>query len=109
MSLFFPGPDEKSRHTIFPGVEISTSACKEMMLSHVVMAPLAVVAPHQHPHEQVGIVLKGRAVFRIGAEEKELGPSDMYRIPSQVTHQVRALAEGAEALDIFHPIREDYL
>jgi quercetin dioxygenase-like cupin family protein len=33
----------------------------------------------------------------------------MYTIPGGVTHRVVALEEGAKALDIFHPVREDYL
>jgi len=72
------------------------------------MQPGAIVAEHQHPHEQVGMVLKGKAIFFIGAEEKVMHQGDMYRIPSNVKHRVLALDEGLEALDIFCPIREDY-
>jgi quercetin dioxygenase-like cupin family protein len=60
------------------------------------------------PHEQVGIVIEGRALFIVGGEEKTLGPGDMYRIPGHVKHKVVALEQTVKALDIFHPIREDY-
>ncbi len=108
MSLFFPTSDELSRHNIFPGVRIQTCAADHMMLSVVDLEPHAVVEEHSHPHEQVGILLQGRATFFIGGEQKTLQAGDMWRIPGGVKHKVIALDEPVRALDIFHPIREDY-
>src|SRR5262245_43212536 len=107
MSLYFPTAQEFSRHNIFQGVSIATCAAEKMMLSYVEMAPRAVVAEHSHPHEQVGIILEGRAIFWIGDEEKTLGAGDMFRIPGGVKHRVTALDQPVRALDIFCPIRED--
>ena len=109
MSRYFPTPAERSRHTIFPGVQVSTCASEKMMLSLATLEPHAVVEEHSHPHEQVGIVLEGRAIFIIGGEEKTLGPGDIFRIPGNVRHKVIALEQTVKALDVFHPIREDYL
>ena len=78
------------------------------MLSHVHLEPHSVVEEHSHPHEQVGMLLKGRAIFYIGGEEKTLGPGDFYRIPGNVKHRVVVLDEPTEALDIFCPVREEY-
>ncbi len=108
MSLYFPDAVDCSRHTIFPGVTIQTCAANDMMLSLAVLEPHAVVEEHSHPHEQVGIVIEGQAIFFIGGEEKTLGPGAMYRIPGQVRHKVIALDQRVKALDIFHPIRDDY-
>ena len=108
MSRYFPAPEECSRHTIFPGVHIRTAAAERMMLSVVDLEPHSVVAEHSHPHEQVGMVLSGRAIFTIGGEEKTLGAGDLYRIPGGVPHKVVALEEPVRALDIFNPVREDY-
>ncbi len=107
MSLFFPTADECARHTIFPGVTVQTCAAEKMMLSLAVLEPHAVVAEHSHPHEQVGMVLEGRAVFVIGGEEKTLQAGDMFRIPGGVRHKVTALDQRVRALDIFYPIREE--
>jgi quercetin dioxygenase-like cupin family protein len=109
MSLYFPSREERSTHTIFPGVTIHTCAAEKMMLSYVELAPHAVVEEHSHPHEQVGMVLEGRLRFTIGGEEKLLSKGDMFRIPGNVKHRVVALEEPVKVLDIFHPIREDYL
>src|SRR2546425_5259834 len=98
MSHYFPDPGELSRHTIFPGVHIRTAAAERMMLSVVDLEPHAVVAEHEHPHEQVGMVLQGRAIFWIGGEEKTLGPGDVYRIPGHTRHRVTALDASVRAL-----------
>lgn len=108
MSLYFPSAADMSRHTIFPGVTIATCSVEKMMLSYVELQPHSTVAEHSHPHEQVGILLEGKALFTIGGEEKLLIKGDMWRIPGGVKHKVVTLEESAKALDIFTPIREDY-
>ena len=109
MSQFFPTPNDMGRHQIFPGVSIQTSALDKMMLSIVDLQPHSVVEEHAHPHEQVGILLEGRVLFTIGGEVKTLQPGDVWRIPGGVKHKVVVLEGPAKALDIFSPIREDYL
>ncbi len=108
MSNYFPTPAECGRHSIFPGVTIRTCAAEKMMLSLVDLEPHSVVAEHSHPHEQVGMVLEGRAIFTIGDEEKTLQAGDFYRIPGHVRHKVVVLAETCKALDIFYPVRDEY-
>lgn len=108
-SAYFIPAGQGSRHTIFPGVEICTTAGRSMMLSVVTFEPGSVVTDHAHPHEQMGIMISGQAEFTVGGITKILGPGDIWRIPGGVTHRVRALEGPALALDVFHPIREDYL
>lgn len=108
MSEYFYQLSDCPEHTIFPGVKIRTAWLDKLMTSVVAMEPRAVVEEHQHPHEQMGIVLSGRAVFTVGGESKTLGPGDVYRIPSNVRHKVVALEEPVRAFDVFSPIRDDY-
>lgn len=98
-----------TRHAIFPGVEIRTTAGKGLMLSVVTFEPNAEVPDHAHPHEQMGLMISGRAEFTVGGITKVLGPGDIWRIPGGVRHKVVGLDGPAVALDVFHPIREDYL
>lgn len=109
MSKYFTNSAQCKQRNIFPGVDISTFAGEHLMLSLVTFEPNAIVERHSHPHEQAGMVLEGRATFIVGDEERVLGPGDMYRIPGNVEHRVVALDERVTALDIFHPVREDYL
>jgi quercetin dioxygenase-like cupin family protein len=108
MSTYFPTADECARHTIFPGVHIRTCACEKMMVSLAELAAGSVVEEHAHPHEQVGLVLEGKAVFFIGGEEKTLQPGELFRIPGNVRHRVVALDRPVKVIDIFYPVREEY-
>jgi quercetin dioxygenase-like cupin family protein len=106
---FFIAAGSGSRHVIFPGVEIRTAASRQVMLSVVRFEPRSSVPDHSHPHEQMGMMISGRLEFTIGGITRVLGPGDIWRIPGGVAHSVRAFDEPAVALDVFHPIREDYL
>ena len=107
-SYFIPA-GSGSRHVIFPGVEIHTTAGANLMISVVRLEPESVVLDHSHPHEQMGYLVEGRLEFTVGGVTRLLGPGDIWRIPSGVSHRVRALDQPAIAIDVFHPIREDYL
>ncbi len=107
--VYFLPAGSGSRHVIFPGVEIQTMAGTSLMLSVVRFEPESVVTDHAHPHEQMGILLEGELEFTVGHLTRLLGPGDMWRIPGGVVHRVRSLKKPAVALDVFHPIREDYL
>lgn len=109
MSQYFPTRDERAHHTIFPGVQIQTCSTERLMVSVVDLEPGSVVEEHSHPHDQVGMLLEGKAVFTIGGEEKTLQAGDVYCIPGNVKHKVITLEEPTRAIDIFTPIREDYL
>ncbi len=106
---YFISAGSGSRHLIFPGVEIRTTAGRQLMLSVVRFEPGSVVLDHSHPHEQMGMLISGRLEFTVGGITRVLGPGDIWRIPGGTAHRVRALDEPALALDVFHPIREDYL
>jgi unsaturated pyranuronate lyase len=105
---YFLTRSDCSRHTIFPGVEIHTAAGQQMMLSLVEFAPHAVVEPHSHPHEQMGMLLEGELTFTIGGQTRTLRPGEMWRIPGGVVHSAVAGDQPVKALDVFHPVREDY-
>jgi unsaturated pyranuronate lyase len=66
------------------------------------------VPEHQHANEQLGLVLRGSVRFRVGDEERELGPGGTWRIPPDVPHEVVAGPEGAEVIDAFAPARADW-
>lgn len=108
MSDFFYTEADCAEHQIFPGVRIRTSWLERLMTSVVHFEPGSIVEDHSHPHEQMGIVLSGRAEFTVGGETRTLGPGDLYRIPGGVRHRVAALDEPVRAFDVFSPVREDY-
>jgi quercetin dioxygenase-like cupin family protein len=69
----------------------------------------ATVPAHSHPHEQLGIVLRGMQALVIDGEAHELGPMQGYVIPGGVEHSAYCGPEGATVIDVFQPVREDYV
>lgn len=108
MVKYFYERAECSQHNIFPGVDIRTVAGDRLMLSLVEFAPHSVVRPHSHPHEQMGLLLEGELTFVVGGEKRTLRAGEMWRIPGGVEHAVYAGEQPAKALDVFHPVRDDY-
>jgi quercetin dioxygenase-like cupin family protein len=106
---YFVDADDCKAKAIFPGVQIRTAAGSQMMLSVVYFEPNSVVESHSHPHEQVGILLEGELTFTIGDQTQVVSPGQMWCIPGGVPHRVVAGPKRAKALDVFHPVREDYL
>jgi len=78
------------------------------MLNLVSLEPGALVPRHSHPHEQLGLVLRGSMTLMVEGEDHELREMDGYTLPGGVEHQGTAGAQGALVLDVFRPVREDY-
>ena len=100
---------EGPRRPLFPGVDLRSAACENLMLCVVNLEANSEVPDHAHPHEQMGYLVSGRLEFTVGGVTRVLGPGDLWKIPGGVRHSVRALDGPAVALDVFHPIRQDYL
>lgn len=49
--------------------------------------------PHAHPQEQVMYVISGKLRVRFGEEVADLGPSQAFKAPPDVEHQVSALED----------------
>ncbi len=105
----FVHPGDLPRLELFPGIVGALSTGQNLMLSFLEMEEGAEVAEHSHPHEQAGLVLEGALRFRIGAEEKVAGPGDAFIIPPNVVHWGVVEKGPAKVLDIFSPVREDYV
>lgn len=105
----FPGPDDLIKRLLFPGVHAFVCAGEHMTLSRVHFDEGGVVERHAHPHEQVGILVRGRARFEIGEESRILEAGEIYRIPGGTLHRVTAIQGPVIAFDVFFPSRPEYL
>jgi quercetin dioxygenase-like cupin family protein len=77
-------------------------------LAVVELEPNSIVPEHQHPNEQLGLVLTGTLTFTIGGQARDLVPGDTYVIPGNVPHDVVTGPGGAVVLDVFAPVRADW-
>jgi quercetin dioxygenase-like cupin family protein len=78
------------------------------MLNLVELNPDAVVARHSHPHEQLGVILRGSMTLVVVGEDHVLEEMDGYTLPGGIEHEGIAGPRGALVLDVFRPVREDY-
>lgn len=67
------------------------------------------VSTHTHPHEQITYILKGSFRFVVDGEERVVGAGDSCHFASESPHGGIPLEDGCELLDVFTPIREDFL
>ncbi len=63
---------------------------------------------HDHPHEQMGLVLEGHLSLTVGEEMRVLGPGDVCAIPPNVRHGATKADDGCAVIEIFTRRRDDY-
>ena len=80
----------------------------DLMLVRVEFEKDAIGTIHQHPHRQASFVAAGRFLVTVGSEQKELNAGDVFYAAGDTPHGVRALEKGT-LVDVFTPIREDFL
>lgn len=94
--------------TPVPGCKLRTPFGQHLMLSYLEMEDGAEVPLHHHPHEQGGILLKGKLQLTIGDETRVVEQGSLFLIPPEVPHRAVAVDGPAVVLDVFSPVREDY-
>jgi quercetin dioxygenase-like cupin family protein len=109
MSLQLLRFSEIPSFTMVEGIEARPIFGAQAMLNLVTFEPGSTVPAHSHPHEQLGIVLAGMQALVIDGETHELGPMEGYVIPGGVEHAAYCGPDGATVLDVFSPVREDYV
>lgn len=63
---------------------------------------------HTHPHEQTGYLVKGHIRLTIGEEKCDVQAGDAWCVPGGVEHGAEII-EDSVAIEVFSPVREDYL
>ena len=92
-----------------PGIERQMVVGQNMMMCRFRFAPFVVTNEHSHPHEQMTLVVQGRVKFIISGEEHILSAGDVLHFPPHNRHGATMLDEEVILIDIFSPIREDFL
>jgi quercetin dioxygenase-like cupin family protein len=82
---------------------------ERLMVCRLHFAPHVVTAVHSHPHEQITIVDKGRVLFTVDGRQREASAGDVLHFPSGIRHGATILDEEVVLIDIFSPVREDFL
>lgn len=97
------------KETISPGIERQMIYGENLMVCRLRFAPGTVTPAHSHRHEQITIVEQGRARFVIGESERIATAGDVLLFPGGFWHGATVLDEETVLIDVFSPIREDFL
>ena len=107
-SYFLKGKDE-------PAVSVDEGITRQllgyddsMLVARVEFENDAVGYTHRHPHSQVAYVESGVFDFTVGSDTSRLVAGDCAYIPPNVDHGAQCIEAGV-LLDIFSPIREDFI
>jgi quercetin dioxygenase-like cupin family protein len=97
---------------LMPELSLSRSAVRtdDALVVFNWVDPPATLPLHDHPFDQLALILAGRCVMRVGEEERPLGPGEFVYIPAGASHGLEAVgSERVLNVDVFSPAREDYL
>ncbi len=92
-----------------PGIERRMIVGERLMICRLRFDPFVVTPVHTHPHEQMTIVERGRVRFFIEGEERIVHAGDVLHFPSNIEHGATMMDEEVVLIDIFTPLREDFL
>lgn len=99
-------PEESPR----PGVRRRAIRSANAMVVRNELDPGMQTFPHSHDFEQLVIIEKGRVRFTIGDHVQEMGPGSLCVIPAGIKHFADPIGdETVVNIDVFSPVREDYL
>ncbi|MDT4966075.1 MAG: hypothetical protein QOJ64_812 [Acidobacteriota bacterium] len=101
--------DNVSVERLEEGIERQMIVGEKLMICRLRFAPGIVTPAHDHPHEQITFVEKGRVLFTIGEEERIAETGDVLHFPPNSWHGATMLDEEVILIDIFSPLREDFL
>jgi len=106
--MYFHDPSERETKELLPGIIARTFWGQKMLAAVVDLDPETILPMHNHPHEQLGIVIEGEFELTIGGEARILKPGDVYLIPGGVEHGAKTFAQPVKVMDVFSPVREEY-
>lgn len=99
---------ELKSHEIIPGFTARFIHTDKMTVSYWEIKKGKKLPEHSHPHEQISQVMEGRFQLTIDGESMDMQPGKTAVIPSHAVHSGIALTD-CKVMDIFAPIREDYM
>lgn len=101
--------DDVKTEQIADGIERQMIVGEKLMVCRLRFRPHVVTAVHSHPHEQITLVEKGRVRFTIAGNERIADRGDVLHFASGTPHGATMLDEEVVLIDIFTPLREDFL
>ncbi|MCG8571549.1 MAG: cupin domain-containing protein [Spirochaetes bacterium] len=100
---------EQNYIKMLEGIQIKTLVHgKNSLMSKFLLDKGITLPAHRHPYEQTGYLISGEIILYIDDKQFPLKAGDSWTIPENIEHKAEIL-EDSIALEIFVPLREDYL
>jgi quercetin dioxygenase-like cupin family protein len=93
---------------IWEGVVVRPVHGEQVTLALVELAPNSRVPDHHHVNEQSGVLVRGSFRLRVGEKTLEVKPGGTWRILADVPHEVHTGPDGALAIEVWSPPRQDW-
>jgi quercetin dioxygenase-like cupin family protein len=100
--------DDMPKEVLSATIARKIVAGEKAMVAQVFLAKGAIVPEHFHESEQITYILEGALEFELEGQKVVVAKGQVLRIPSNVPHRAVALEDTLD-LDIFSPLREDWL
>ena len=93
---------------ITKGIKIKTLVYGEnSLMTEFVLSKKSVLPEHDHIHEQIGYLVRGKIKLIMGTREQIINPGDSWCIPPSIKHKAEII-EDSIAIEVFTPCREEY-
>ena len=93
---------------MLPGITRRSAYLDDVMITLVDLEAGSVLPEHHHPHQQITFVLSGSMEFTLDGETRMMSAGEGALVPPNATHSAKVLDEPCQALDAWHPVRDDY-
>jgi len=94
---------------VVEGIERKTLVFgKSTLMTEFRLKKGSILPSHKHSHEQTGYLVSGRIVLIVDGQKHTMSPGDSWAIPGDVEH-AGEVVDDSVAIEIFSPIRKDYL
>lgn len=87
--------DQIPSEEVFPGIARQVIHGERQSMVRYLYAPGSVFPIHDHPEEQITVVVSGRIRFNVAGRELELGPGEVAVIPPHVPHGAEVVGDQA--------------
>jgi len=81
---------------------------EKMLMTEFLLKKGGMIPVHSHPHDQTGYLVSGKIKLYIENKSFIASPRDSWYIPGNVEHHAEII-EDSIAVEVFSPVREDYL
>lgn len=96
--------DAQGLREVRPDITGATAVTEQLTVTRYEYGPSSTWEEHEHPEDQVTIVISGGPVtFECGGETVEVAAGQVALIPGGVPHSARLGDQGAVTINVFPP------